>query len=219
MYSQLILQPWGFKWDLPPDHDTLDAMGQAMQDAVYAVHGKTYVHGPIFTTIYPASGVMTDWFYGARDVFSVSYELRDRGQYGFLLPANQILPTCEEAYAGIIAEVTHVVPWRMKLDLQEPAVWGGVLRLRAARATTGGQVYFFYTLKGYTEPARAPIAQLNVVLNLRGPRLLDHASADGAGIASIERALPNYTAYRRVFFQAAETNRVTDFLVVDIPAK
>lgn len=44
-----------------------------------------------------------DWVkgtYGTRVAFT--YELRDRGQYGFLLPANQILPSSLETLDSII---------------------------------------------------------------------------------------------------------------------
>ena len=47
-----------------------------------------------------------DWFYasvaqgGAGVPYSYTIELRDNGQYGFVLPANQILPTVQENMAG-----------------------------------------------------------------------------------------------------------------------
>jgi len=31
----------------------------------------------------------------------MTVELRDTGNYGFVLPANQILPSAEEAWAGL----------------------------------------------------------------------------------------------------------------------
>ena len=217
-YSQLILQPWGFTRELAPDHAVLDAMGQAMKDAVFAVHGMTYQHGPIFTTIYPASGVCSDWFYGARDAFSVSYELRDRGQYGFLLPADQIVPTAEEAFAGIEAEVSTVVERRMKLDLMEPMVWGGTLHLRTSRSTPGGEVSFFYTLVGISNPPGTFIPSLNVTLDLRKAKLIETANADAAGIAEVFRILPTRSTLTRVFFQSAEFERVSNWVYDDIPA-
>ena len=36
-------------------------------------------------------------------------ELRDEGEYGFLLPANQIQPTVEETWAGIKAFSMHII--------------------------------------------------------------------------------------------------------------
>jgi len=218
-YSQLILQPWGWTRALPPDHAVLDAMGQAMKDAVFSVHGMTYQHGPIFTTIYPASGVCSDWFYGARDAFSVSYELRDRGQYGFVLPADQIVPNAEEAFAGIVEEVSTTVERKLKLDVMEPTVWGGTLHLRTSRATPGGDVSFYYSLIGIGNPPGTFIANLNVTLDLRKARLVETVPADGAGVAEVFRTLPNRNDTIRVFFQAAEFERVSNWILNDIPAK
>jgi carboxypeptidase A5 len=45
---------------------------------------------------------MCDWVYGVRGAFSFGYELRDTGQYGFLLPPDQILPNSEEFYPAAL---------------------------------------------------------------------------------------------------------------------
>ncbi len=43
------------------------------------MHGTQYQYGPIYTTIYPASGSSVDWTYGVADVvFSYGVELRDQ---------------------------------------------------------------------------------------------------------------------------------------------
>ena len=50
------------------------------------------------------SGGSDDWTYGKLGlVYSYALELRDRGRYGFLLPANQIIPTAKETFAAIKA--------------------------------------------------------------------------------------------------------------------
>lgn len=51
-----------------------------------------------------ASGSTCDYIkgiYGKR--LSYTYELRDRGRYGFLLPPNQIIPTGEETMDSLVA--------------------------------------------------------------------------------------------------------------------
>jgi len=35
--------------------------------------------------------------------YSYGVELRDKGDYGFLLPPDQIIPTGEEIFAGLVA--------------------------------------------------------------------------------------------------------------------
>ena len=104
-YSQLILSPWGYTSALPPDNDLFLAMDGAMHDAILAVHGMQYDFGPIYSTIYQASGGDVDWYYGHdpnNPIFAFTIELRDTGQYGFQLPADQIIPTCEENFAAAL---------------------------------------------------------------------------------------------------------------------
>ena len=49
-----------------------------------------------------AGGTSYDWAKGAAGVkYSYTIELRDRGQYGFLLPRRYIVPVCEETWQGI----------------------------------------------------------------------------------------------------------------------
>jgi hypothetical protein len=53
--------------------------------------------------LYPASGVMSDWVYGDLDALSYTIELRPKGGLGFVLPPDQIRPTCDEALAAVLA--------------------------------------------------------------------------------------------------------------------
>ena len=49
-----------------------------------------------------ASGSSDDWVKAVAGVkYSFTLELRDDGKYGFLLPAESILPTAEETLNGI----------------------------------------------------------------------------------------------------------------------
>ena len=49
-----------------------------------------------------SSGCSVDWFYSTGGFkYSYTLELRDTGAYGFLLPANQIIPNSEEVWAGV----------------------------------------------------------------------------------------------------------------------
>jgi murein tripeptide amidase MpaA len=95
-YSEMIMWPWGYTGTLPPDNDTFSFLGLGMQAEIAAVHGHVYQAGPIYDTIYQVSGSSVDWVYGDQGIWSMTLELRDTGEYGFLLPADQIIPTCEE---------------------------------------------------------------------------------------------------------------------------
>jgi murein tripeptide amidase MpaA len=100
-YSQLIMSPWAYTSTLPVDNALFLQLDQAMATAVFNTYGKTYTYGPVYTTIYPASGGASDWTYGARNILGFSFELRDTGTNGFTLPADQIIPTGEENFNAI----------------------------------------------------------------------------------------------------------------------
>jgi carboxypeptidase A4 len=70
--------------------------------AIKAVHGTTFTQGPICSTIYQVSGSSVD--YAAENIkatYSMTVELRDTGNNGFVLPPAQILPSGQETWAGL----------------------------------------------------------------------------------------------------------------------
>ncbi len=101
-YSQLILSPWAYTASLPADAMVFDTLNAKMAAAVRAPFNMTYVAGPTYTTIYPASGASGDWSYGAANALGFGWELRDTGTNGFILPADQIIPTGIENLAAIL---------------------------------------------------------------------------------------------------------------------
>lgn len=121
-YSQLILSPFGYKSDLPPEHNTFMALNEAMHDEILAVHGEQYDYGPIYHSIYPASGGATDWSYETAGNYAFTIELRDRGTYGFELPPDQIIPTCEENFpAAMYLSEWSSTPLKISLPAGQPA--------------------------------------------------------------------------------------------------
>lgn len=48
-----------------------------------------------------ASGGSIDWSYNLGIKYSFAFELRDTGRYGFILPANQIIPTATETWLAL----------------------------------------------------------------------------------------------------------------------
>jgi len=101
-YSQLWMSPWGYTSDLPKDYTVQNNLSQKCVNALQAVFGTQYQFGPISVTIYPASGSSADYTYGAASVlYSYGVELRDTGDYGFLLPPDQIVPSGQETYAAV----------------------------------------------------------------------------------------------------------------------
>ncbi|KAK3934265.1 zinc carboxypeptidase [Diplogelasinospora grovesii] len=102
-YSQLFMTPYGYSCTaVATKNNELQSLAKGAVAAIKAVHGVSFDYGPICSTIYQATGSSVDY---VNDVVGADYtftsELRDTGNYGFVLPANQILPSGEEAYAGI----------------------------------------------------------------------------------------------------------------------
>jgi len=102
-YSQMWMSPWGYTETLPADYAIQDALSADVVKAIKAVHGKVYEYGTISRTVYPASGSSADYTYGVCGiVYSYGAELRDTGEFGFLLPTAEIIPQGEEIYAAIL---------------------------------------------------------------------------------------------------------------------
>lgn len=105
-YSQMILLPFSHSKQLAPDHKDLESVGQAAVKAIERTHGTQYRVGPSASILYTASGTASDWAYEKAGIkYSYTIELRDTGTYGFLLPRQQIIPTGEETFNGLLAMI------------------------------------------------------------------------------------------------------------------
>ena len=55
-----------------------------------------------------ASGIGVDWAKGALNIpLTYTYEFRDKGTYGFVLPASQIVPNAQEVLDSLITLVSE----------------------------------------------------------------------------------------------------------------
>lgn len=109
-YSQLILSPYGYSCEVFPQSNDqyLELMGATAQ-AIESVYGTSYIYGPTCQTIYPANGGSMDYIYDiVKGEWAMAMELRDTGEYGFILPPDQIVPTCEETWEGIKVMLSKV---------------------------------------------------------------------------------------------------------------
>ncbi|KAK2859530.1 hypothetical protein Q5P01_004150 [Channa striata] len=107
-YSQLLLFPYSYTFQLAADHSELLQVAQAASSALRSLYGTAYTSGPGAATIYPAAGGSDDWAYDLGVKYSYTFELRDTGRYGFLLPESQIKPTCEETMLAVKYIAAHV---------------------------------------------------------------------------------------------------------------
>ncbi|XP_072033949.1 carboxypeptidase B-like [Amphiura filiformis] len=111
-YAQLWLAPWSYDdaVELPPESPDQLKAAQAGVDAQFAVHAFEYIAGPSARILYEASGASNDWGFGGLGAkYSYVMELRDTGEYGFLLPEDQIIPCGEENYAATLALAEYVL--------------------------------------------------------------------------------------------------------------
>jgi murein tripeptide amidase MpaA len=102
-YSQLILSPYGYSCEVVPETNAEHVeLMSATADAIESVYGTKYTTGPTCQTIYATNGGSSDYVYDVSGAeWSLAFELRDTGTYGFILPPEQILPNCEEVWAGM----------------------------------------------------------------------------------------------------------------------
>lgn len=107
-YSQLLMYPYGYTSEKASDAAELDEVAKRAARALASLSGTKYQVGPTSTTVYPASGSSIDWAYDQGIKYAFTFELRDTGHYGFVLPANQIIPTAEETWLGLKVILEHV---------------------------------------------------------------------------------------------------------------
>ncbi|KAL6106271.1 cpa1 [Pungitius sinensis] len=108
-YSQMLLYPYGYTTTPVKDQAELHNLAQKAITDLASLYGTRYRFGSIITTIYQASGGTVDWTYNQGIKYSYTFELRDTGRYGFILPANQIIPTAQETWLALMAIMDHTL--------------------------------------------------------------------------------------------------------------
>ncbi|XP_068595174.1 carboxypeptidase A5 [Brachionichthys hirsutus] len=106
-YSQMLLYPYGYTRTPAKDQAELHSLAKTATAELASLYGTRYRYGSIINTIYQASGGTIDWTYNQGIKYSYTFELRDTGRYGFLLPANQIIPTARETWLALMAIMEH----------------------------------------------------------------------------------------------------------------
>ena len=101
-YSQLVLEPWQYTTQPPPDSTYLNELGSLIAQAIADIHGVRYEAGEGSRILYLAAGTAHDWAYGELGAWGIGIELRDTGRFGFVLPPDQIIPTGEEIFESLL---------------------------------------------------------------------------------------------------------------------
>uniref|UniRef100_A0A672G3N1 Carboxypeptidase B2 (plasma) n=1 Tax=Salarias fasciatus TaxID=181472 RepID=A0A672G3N1_SALFA len=111
-YSQLLLFPFSYKLEETENHR--DLVGSAQKIRRY--YRNVYRYGAGAKTIYLAPGGSDDWAYNLGIKYSFTFELQDRGRYGFLLPPSHISGACNEALLA-----TKIIALKVLEKTQAPA--------------------------------------------------------------------------------------------------
>ncbi|CAL1274667.1 unnamed protein product [Larinioides sclopetarius] len=103
-YSQRWLTPYGYSSKLPPNYHEQKRLAEVATRALELVNGTKYSVGSTGNIMYTVTGGARDWVY---DVICAKYsyvvELRDKGDFGFILSRRFILPTAMETWEGVKA--------------------------------------------------------------------------------------------------------------------
>uniref|UniRef100_A0A1B0CK34 Zinc carboxypeptidase A 1 n=1 Tax=Lutzomyia longipalpis TaxID=7200 RepID=A0A1B0CK34_LUTLO len=104
-FLELLLYPFGYTANQSPIAADLQQIGEAAAERLRQPFGTEY---RVFNghSLYIATGNSIDWTYGAAGInLSYAYEFRDDGTYGFLLPADQIIPNSIEVMQSLIGMI------------------------------------------------------------------------------------------------------------------
>lgn len=103
-YGQHILLPPAYTTQPTENHQMLMEVAEMAASSLHALYGTNYTVGNSLEVLkYVASGTSTDWAEGVLGVpFVYTFELRDAGTYGFLLPPRLILPTAKETFEAVL---------------------------------------------------------------------------------------------------------------------
>ncbi|KAM5152536.1 carboxypeptidase O isoform 2-T5 [Mantella aurantiaca] len=107
-YSQYILTAYGYTKDLPQSYNETIKVAQMAATELKKKHGTVYKVGSFANLLYEASGTSQDWVHDLGIKFSYTIELRDNGTHKFVLPEDQIQPTCEETMAAVLTIMEYV---------------------------------------------------------------------------------------------------------------
>lgn len=105
----MVLYPWGYTYAASPDAAEQGDVAGKVTAALECVAGASFVQGPSAATIYPTSGDITDWAYGAMGITHVmTIEGRDLGMNGFVAPPELIVPAGREILSGLVVGAQYI---------------------------------------------------------------------------------------------------------------
>ncbi|OQR73366.1 zinc carboxypeptidase A 1-like [Tropilaelaps mercedesae] len=108
-YSQVIMSPYGYTKTKPLFYDEQEEAMKAFADGIRTQFNATFRYGTAANTMYHTSGAAIDWVHDVAKVkHSLVIELRDKGQFGFILPNEFIIPSGMELVQGFRHLIDHL---------------------------------------------------------------------------------------------------------------
>ena len=119
-YSQLVLWPYGYDATEPegPAGEIHRNLGEGIAEAIESINGRIFAPQPAHD-LYLASGTSLDWAWDDAGVYAFTYELRDTGEFGFILPPEQIIPSGEEILESFLYVGEELVGTNALIDFPE----------------------------------------------------------------------------------------------------
>ncbi|XP_037081839.1 carboxypeptidase B-like [Pollicipes pollicipes] len=109
-YSQMLFVPYGHGTERPSDYDELLRVAQKGAAALQAAGGPAFRVGQASRLLYAASGGSDDWAKAKANIkYSFTFELRDKGFNGFLLPSSLIEQSGRETAAAVKAMIRAIL--------------------------------------------------------------------------------------------------------------
>lgn len=106
-FGQLVLRNYGWTVQATREEARLKRIGDAIADAMNQPFASDY-KSQRSSALYPSGGSMDDWMFDKARMPGFTIELRDHGEFGFLLPPEYIVPTGEELLAGVLALAQNI---------------------------------------------------------------------------------------------------------------
>ncbi|KAJ8004196.1 hypothetical protein DPEC_G00156270 [Dallia pectoralis] len=108
-YGQMLLFPYACSNEHVPNHADLLQLVEEAAMKIKKHYRNIYKYGASAETIYLAPGGSDDWAYNLGILYSFTFELEDRGRYGFLLPPSLISKACNEALLAVKSVALRVI--------------------------------------------------------------------------------------------------------------
>merc|ERR1712037_584044 len=105
------LWPYGYAFgtNYPDNYEEIRDLAEEAVAALKSVHGTVY-QAINSAGLYPAAGVSDDWYKGVlKSRFAYCVELGDKGNYGFMLPPDQMLPCLSSSWSSPIRSRCSIV--------------------------------------------------------------------------------------------------------------